>query len=75
MKDWEIAKVNHLYKQVDDLQDENDRLRQGSCAADKIDRLVEMVESLSKQLAENTCECKCECGSTSTTKKTVKRGK
>lgn len=74
MKDWEIAKVNHLYKQVDALQDENKRLSEVNRCGD-LDQVIKAIADLSRQLAENKCECKCDCGSTTTTKKTVKRSK
>lgn len=74
MKDWEIEKVNELYRQIDQLQQHNDQLsRSGKC--DDLTQVIEAIDKLGKQLAENSCKCQCDCGSTTTKRNTSKRAK
>jgi hypothetical protein len=48
MKDWEIRKVNAIYKELDDLRVENAKLRQEhdriSSLEHKLDRLIELID-------------------------------
>ena len=45
MKDWEISKVNELFKRVDALQTENNKLRESSA-----DRLVNLLKAMEDRL-------------------------
>jgi seryl-tRNA synthetase len=45
MKDWEINKVNELFRRIDTLQDENDRLKKSGA-----DQLVNLLKSMEDHL-------------------------
>lgn len=48
MKDWEIRKVNAIYKELDDLRLENTKLRHDNdrlvSLEDKIDKLISLLD-------------------------------
>lgn len=48
MKDWEIRKVNAIYKELDDLRLENTKLRHDNdrlgSLEDKIDKLILLLD-------------------------------
>lgn len=49
MKDWEVRKVNELYKQVDLLSAENQRLKQAvelSAIGDRLDTIEDKLDQL-----------------------------
>lgn len=58
MKDWEVEKVNELYKQLDALSQENaelkrsDRARDWSPLSDKIDGLSAKLDDMVKLVEE-----------------------
>ena len=72
MKDWEIQKVNELFKRMDALQEENFRLKSGSNAesvvskmsatmqqlSDRLDNISDSVQSVIDKLDDIKCECK-----------------
>ncbi len=48
MKDWEVRKVNAIYKEVDELRLENTKLRQENdrlvTMEQKIDEIIELLD-------------------------------
>lgn len=51
MKDWEIRKVNNLYKEIDDLRGENSKLRARDLKLESLEQKVDQIVSL---LSEKT---------------------
>ena len=76
MKDWEIAKVNHLYQQVDALQNENRELRQQDHTLEvKIDQLLSDTQHLRDTVTNAMEEIRCTCCEPETTKPAKKASK
>ena len=60
MKDWEINKVNALYKELDDLRVENVKLKQDACSERlsalelKLDTIIELLNASPKKTTRAT---------------------
>ncbi len=55
MKEWEVSKVNALYKEIDDLKSKNAALE----AVGSLSALNEKLDSIEKKVDE-ICKC-CDC--------------
>lgn len=83
MKDWEINKVNELFKRIDTLQDENARLKQtGSCGAseleDRLDRFADRLDQVAGAIQDVLVkleEVKCKCTETKPARQYNKKSK
>lgn len=51
MKDWEVRKVNELYRRLDTLTKENERLKQDNSVKQFVDRLDAVEQMLVDVLA------------------------
>lgn len=55
MKQWEVDKVNALYKQMDELQKKNEQLAQSMCNSDHDKRLSSIEAKLDVLIKK--CDC------------------
>lgn len=65
MKDWEVQKVNELYKQIDVLVKQNQELKEYA----SLSALEQRLDSIESKIDE-ICKC-CECGPPVKSKKTA----
>jgi hypothetical protein len=83
MKDWEIKQVNELYKRMDALQQENDRLKEvGGCGASELSDAIKLMEGRLDQMAGAVQdvlvrleEVKCKCTETKPARQYNKKSK
>ena len=64
MKDWEIEKVNALYKEIDELKKENARWSANALLFKRLDSIERKIDEI--------CKC-CNCDPIVTEKPTVKK--
>ena len=55
MKQWEVDKVNALYKQMDELQKKNEQLAQSMCNSDHDKRLSSIEAKLDVLIDKIKC--------------------
>ena len=87
MKDWEISKVNELFKRVDALQVENNKLKEGGAdrlvnllktMEDRLDRLSDRLDTVSGNVDDVLVkleEIKCNCPDEKPTRQYNKKSK